>query len=811
MSNKNKHTSRPASQAPQSPVPQRPRPVIQRLSSGFNSFLSNLPLRRTTSKERNVQRSRTAPDPGRVNVRRAGIEASGTPESQQTPLPEIRIPLLSEPEQPCPYDPSQYYSFTSIERSPCDLCGFRSPSKSGSSKPCANCRSKSPFSHIKLGFRRRSRTESGREIAVQSTSPQPQHSHSSSEERTRTVAPEIAAKRIGNPPRRASLPMPRLSATDNRHLRLSPEPDTSQPPRQPPLCPGTHTAKPRDRTVETSKVRPISPKLHYLHGLPNSKAYPYVHKREVVQHIAAIRAGAASPLADVAHAASTRTTISTVTDFSETVHYGRALSPAFATRPPTQQCRSPQPEPQPGNLMIRQLSVDGSLVVERPRRGHPGPISLDNQLSSSDVYLRRSPEQHPQSSRTPRPALDRTRHKDATVDGKGGELRLEPKGGAEREGVPSLRGGGGDESRSCGFMLKQMLLTCGRVYYTDDDDLPPPRTRDSVQAARAMRRAQGKAQLPHPISRVCIHQTTLRTADRSGKVANTYTRSVAASHSKQHQVPPYLFHHRAVNRPINIPFLSASHNASFIQPIPSLRGGAGSPSALRDHKRLPPTLFWLAGGRGRIPSVAGWRSQKPKKRMGGLLGMAVYGEKAGTPYGSKNVEAVKKPGLETVIPAVDPVAEKASAGSKPEKAERVKSKGKTRSKSSSRSSKSHESRSSKSKSSSSSSKSCVAQKEAPSDPIIETAATAEGASREASVEEPPAPTGEGATADDPPIEAPAETAAASDALEKAPDQASGVEHAAPAQDGNAEHTASGGEANGRGEHGGAPEEEGERT
>jgi len=67
--------------------------------------------------------------------------------------------------------------------------------------------------------------------------------------------------------------------------------------------------------------------------------------------------------------------------------------------------------------------------------------------------------------------------------------------------------------------------------------------------------------------------------------------------------------------------------------MPRLRGG-GKP----DHgpNRIPASLFYLAGATGRRPgqsiTVDEWNGMKPKKRMGGLLGMAVFGNKGGKPY-----------------------------------------------------------------------------------------------------------------------------------------------------------------------------------
>ena len=64
--------------------------------------------------------------------------------------------------------------------------------------------------------------------------------------------------------------------------------------------------------------------------------------------------------------------------------------------------------------------------------------------------------------------------------------------------------------------------------------------------------------------------------------------------------------------------------------MPRLRGGGTEPS------RVPASLLYLAGSTGRIPggsiTITQWNKMKPKKRMGGLLGIAVYGNKAGKAY-----------------------------------------------------------------------------------------------------------------------------------------------------------------------------------
>jgi hypothetical protein len=105
-------------------------------------------------------------------------------------------------------------------------------------------------------------------------------------------------------------------------------------------------------------------------------------------------------------------------------------------------------------------------------------------------------------------------------------------------------------------------------------------------------------------------------------------------------------------------------------------------------------LFWLAGGKGNPTTTASWKSQKPRKRMSGLLGMALYGLDAGTEYGTR--KDTRDSGAGTGLQENHSVAPKANKPAVKEKAESVMS-NKTHSSSSSssskRSSRSHSTRS----------------------------------------------------------------------------------------------------------------------
>lgn len=192
-----------------SPTPLRPQTLRRRISLTFNTILAALPVRRNTPQSDPIQRPRTAPAPEHEAVLQLDRSDGVSPASGQLPVPQIKIPLLSVSEEPCPYDPTMYHSFPSIKRSWCDFCGMR-PLKSRSSTPRNDCRSRSPSSHMKLILQRRLGIKVGAHTPINSPSYRSKHSPASSEEGLRIMPPGIAAKRIGNPPRSASLPCPAL-------------------------------------------------------------------------------------------------------------------------------------------------------------------------------------------------------------------------------------------------------------------------------------------------------------------------------------------------------------------------------------------------------------------------------------------------------------------------------------------------------------------------------------------------------------------------------------------------------------------------
>ncbi|RMZ71149.1 f-box domain-containing [Pyrenophora seminiperda CCB06] len=479
----------------ESPVPVQSRPLGRRISSTLSTILASFPVRRSTPQQDSNQRPMTAPPPEREGMIQPDSGVDCSPYSRQTSTPPAHIPLLSVSEEPCPYDPSMYHSFPSIERSRSSFCGMRSP-KSRSSTPCNDCRSGSSLSHIKSVLQRKLSFQTKSQEPTQSHSSHRKHSSSSSEEGTHVVPSDIVAKRIGNPPRSASLPVPRPGSV---HTPLQPDSvdHRSKSAKQDPATPVTPGASPKSAFVP-KEVRPASPKLHHIHGLPNAKAYPFVHKREVTQHLAVIRAGSPSSLSDFAHAAQSRNTssVSLTTDYSETIYYGPIISRAFSPTP--ERRRSPQMRR--GNVLVEHTANRGGQVVAE-HSNQEQPASTNQQLYHSNVS--RGRQQH-REREAPSTSLNVSSQIRGTVSGS------EPTDGNQKpepDVKPSLRGGDGSEpvhAPSCVLALKQLLLTCHnpRCEYntsgpsSSDDSLPPVRIPDAAQITQAMQQTQGTAKLP---------------------------------------------------------------------------------------------------------------------------------------------------------------------------------------------------------------------------------------------------------------------------------------------------------------------------
>lgn len=591
--------------------PRRPNSLLRRLSSGFLHALP--PFRASSPRNDHSARSTTAPNLASKYTDKAASVA----ESEQLLVPQLEEDVAAQSEQSCPYDPDTYHSFASIEKRRCSFCGMRGP-KIKFKEPCEACRTGAPGSHItssrtQVDSRRRHSAIDPRQLAHLADS------SSSVLLGPRPVTPERTARRIGNPPRVSRLP-PGI-------IRLPvPDPPESQ-----------HRSTVSNSKTNTTK-QPTSPRLHYLHGLPGSENFPFVHSNEIPQHAIALSAGSTSPLTGRTQFANAPSRANGPPDYSNTVQYGGG-GPSLPGRATSR--RNTGPQPQVTTVVVKEINEDGKATIDL----HASP--LDTVLSSSQVYRRLSlqPGSATESPRALADAKDSatTNGSQDTRSSRLGDMRLELKGGnTSSEQSPRLRGGIGHigpSTNTLSFKLKRFILTCHGPcpddFDTDSDaDLPPPRIVSPERVAKAREKMNGRAPLPSHLCRGSPAATISR-SDRPGTPglwpSSTFTAITPSppKSSRSFRLPavslPKLFRPRSAS-PINQP---APHGRTqvFIPPIAHLRGGAGS------GERIPPTLFWLAGGTGRKPiTFSSWTKSRPGQRMGGLFGMAVFGDKYGQEF-----------------------------------------------------------------------------------------------------------------------------------------------------------------------------------
>lgn len=576
MDSQSNSASNSASPTARCLIPHRPSIFRSHLSVTFSTLRTVIPLRRRTPRRETDERPITAPPTYRGSEHRYFVP--GQASRKRPSIHQIHTSSLADSEPLFPFEELRYHSCPSINLSPCTFCGMRSAYRPSLSEPCEDCRSRSPFSHMGMVLRPKSRVKSNQKAQSHSRETLSRQS-ASSDEAPRIATPEIAAMRAGNPPRKARLPVTRPGAS-NKVLNPPPGHSGSQSPCLESVFPSTRADQWRKSAPDSDKVRPTSPKLHHVHGLPNSKAYPYVRKSEVPQHFVAIRAGAPSPLAGFAHdVREKRSRVDRSTDFTETVHYGKLPKPALVA----------------DVRKRRQGQLERSHVVEELPMGQ----SELAELLLGELQYGREQLDHNSTYRGPKPEQESPRSSFARLfDRQGDHTRMtsednEPASKGRKSGLKKdtttthkaegiLRGGGGDEIATYSrreLLVKHLLPTChspdhrcSTTSSSDDEDIPA-RHPHPVRIARAKQRAHGTARLPRHMS--CISLT-----------------------------PPAL----------------------------SLRGGAGSPSTLRDYERVPPTLLWLAGGGHKPVTAASWKERKPKSRVSGVLGLGVHGLRAGQAY-----------------------------------------------------------------------------------------------------------------------------------------------------------------------------------
>lgn len=334
----------PADSAPEDPGPQRPKTLFKCLSSGLSTILPNISSRRRSLTTRSSDRPKTAPPPSHKHKHRSNRTQRHLPNEEFMVIPQINIPRLSDADSICPYDASTYHSFPIIEDERCSFCGMRplrrrTPASSASNRPCDHCRSHSPFSHLASPFRRPKRRESSSRATL-SDLPTLDEISPLIEDIPRIVPYDMAARRIGNPSRKSLLPVGLRPSYGTSHL----SPAHARIPH--PHHDHHSHAIPR-HSSSSGDSRPISPRLHHIHGLPHAHSHPYVRESEVDAHIAALEAGSPSPLLQVVNeGTSDPGPNQPYRDFSRTVFYG--ITPASAA----------------SSLVIRRVETSARIVVD---------------------------------------------------------------------------------------------------------------------------------------------------------------------------------------------------------------------------------------------------------------------------------------------------------------------------------------------------------------------------------------------------------------------------------------------------------------
>ncbi|KAF2746041.1 hypothetical protein M011DRAFT_478433, partial [Sporormia fimetaria CBS 119925] len=263
-----------------------------------------------------------------------------------------------------------------------------------------------------------------------------------------------------------------------------------------------------------------------------------------------------------------------------------------------------------------------------------------------------------------------------------GGRRLELRGGSPSppRNLPRLRGGAGNASkgsstssvRKLGRRLLFLLCTIGAAERTESPvNLQPIRVHHPYVDPLASGHA--KAAVPASIKERIDARRRKSADEPSGR------RNVSPEPTPRRNTEPAVIKRSTLQERSHAD-ASAQQTASHSQQhTPRLRGGGRSmkcfivPGLSNDDTSLPRSLWYLAGGRGKPITVGQWRAQKPKKRMGGLLGMALYGSKAGKPYEEKPpVVDMSADGVVDVEINVTPdEGEKADSGETKEPSEEV--------------------------------------------------------------------------------------------------------------------------------------------
>jgi hypothetical protein len=359
---KTKQRKPPSSREVKQPSPQLPRTFFRRLSS----IMPTLPHRESTPNKR----PKSAPPVSISWPRKSsrGAPRRGAHQGHHPLLPpSLNIPTLSESAEVGCYNTNTYYSFPDIdEPAGSFLCGLISPDRGRSRsresaarklaevRPCLACRRGSACSHIAITRSRSRHVSICRISGARSPIPKP----------TSHVTKILNEEVLG--------PRPYNTTPSGARVRFEDEPGRGRGRVRLPVLPPLNAIL-SAHSKSPSPCTPTAPILHHVHGLPRSREYPYVHKNDVAQHLAAQAAGAPSPIIPLRTTSRSRSrSRSTSTspppiDFSETIYYPREVSPVPRKPPPGVM---PGSNP-PTHIHRRQLESNDQV------RSRLAPIQLD--------------------------------------------------------------------------------------------------------------------------------------------------------------------------------------------------------------------------------------------------------------------------------------------------------------------------------------------------------------------------------------------------------------------------------------------------
>lgn len=390
--------------------------------------------------------------------------------------------------------------------------------------------------------------------------------------------------------------------------------------------------------------KPISPSFDRSSDLQFADDFPFVHNVASSKPLAPIRVEPRGPLINPGISTKRFQGRSEEMDFMDLAHYDRrdSYTPLSGIRPVV--C-----EPQITFLTVDQVSADCITGLQAP--------AVNSSLADSEMHIKGM------SWLTAKKSLQElwnslgsatatiSQNKDSL---KPGDLRSRPVARRSPISTPIRLRGGKERvqkvSNKMSCRLKQWLQYCRGDY--PQSPVLPVRAVDSpgkrpvnmfVYGPRPRRMPQN----PQPTYSVeNTLQTTVENLENTAYSPQaTFTTTISGPSESRcplsSRLWSYVLPHETAGsslnlaKPIPIP-------QGYSPPIPHLRGGAESP------ERVNPVLFWLAGGTGKEPiSINGWKQSRPKRRMGGLFGMAVFGSKAGQEYNMQaNVQVSANDGVD---------------------------------------------------------------------------------------------------------------------------------------------------------------------